>query len=66
MIKPDPNRVIDELKSDVKRLKEDLKKEQKLTVSMKKDLNILKIELKRLNTRMISNENDIGHLRSKR
>jgi hypothetical protein len=59
-------RQVAKLDSEVKILKKDLAIDQKMAVSMKKELTILKVELQRLNTRTLTNENDIGHLRSKR
>lgn len=53
------NRKLLELQREV-----DLNK--KLATSATKELNILKNQLKQLNTRMINNENDIRHIGSKR
>lgn len=57
---------VESLKQKLVQVRKEAELNKKLVTSATKELNILKTQLKQLNTRMISNENDIRHIGSKR
>lgn len=59
-------RMILELQDEIAKLKKDSLENKKMATSAMKDCIKLRIEIQRLNTRMISNENDVRHISSKR
>jgi hypothetical protein len=55
-----------DLRRENANLKKDNLENKKMATSAMKDCIKLRIEIQRLNTRMISNENDVRHISSKR
>lgn len=62
----DPLVAIARLEKLIEKLTKENIETKKMATAAMRDCKLLKIEIQRLNTRLISNENDIRHVRSKR